>query len=93
MRFTRQLQYPISVTVYQSLECHSLNIFPISQMEASVADNSADPYNWKGLMSDVDRHGWCAVTVDIRNIYGLPFEVTLLRTQEGELYLLVIRIC
>lgn len=37
----------------------------------------------QALFNDVEEVGWCLFTIDVRNTYGLPFEVTLERVQEG----------
>ena len=29
--------------------------------------------------------GWCLLSIDVRNTYGSPFDVTLERVQEGEI--------
>ena len=37
----------------------------------------------KALLRSADGPGWCLFTIDVRNTYGLPFEVTFERIQEG----------
>ena len=78
---TRQLSYPVLVTVYNMLECHNMDIFPLS-----VGDREAEnaPKNKRQeLFKDVEEDGWCLFSIDVRNTYGLPFEVTLERVQKG----------
>ncbi|KAI9466349.1 TRAPP II complex [Lactarius psammicola] len=66
---TRQLSYPVLVTVYHMLECHNMDIFPLGQGAV--------------LFKDVEEEGWCLFSIDVRNTYGLPFEVTLDRVQKN----------
>ena len=68
---TRQISYPLMVTVYRMLECHSMDIHP---------------YPSSGVVSELgtfDHAEWCLFSVEVRNMYGTPFEVTIERTQEG----------
>jgi hypothetical protein len=63
------------------LECHNMDIFPLV-----VGDYEAEktPENRsQALFNDVEEEGWCLFTIDVRNTYGLPFEVTLERVQKG----------
>ena len=77
---TRQVSYPVLVTVYHMLECHNMDIFPLV-----VGDYGAKtPANKRqALFNVVEEEGWCLFTIDVRNTYGLPFEVTLERAQKG----------
>jgi Transport protein Trs120 or TRAPPC9, TRAPP II complex subunit len=78
---TRQLSYPVHVTVYHMLECHNMDILPLSVL-GHEAENA--PRNKRqDLLKDVEADGWCLFCIDIRNTYGLPFEVTLERVQKG----------
>ncbi|KAH9005302.1 TRAPP II complex [Lactarius hatsudake] len=76
---TRQLSYPVLVTVYHMLECHNMDVFPLDQggCEETSEDGRAV------LFKDVEEEGWCLFSVDVRNTYGLPFEVTLDRVQKN----------
>lgn len=76
--YTRQLTYPMTVTVYHMLECHDMSVMPLD----AFSDISDDSLRWNG-----DPHGWCLFSIEVRNTYGLPFEVTFDRTQQGELAL------
>ncbi|OCB84083.1 hypothetical protein A7U60_g8755 [Sanghuangporus baumii] len=71
--FTRQLLFPVLVTVYQMLECSGMNILPISAL-ATVKDGHNE---WNNLLAGVDDSGWSVLTLDVQNIYGLAFEVIL----------------
>ncbi|KAH9009241.1 transport protein Trs120 or TRAPPC9 TRAPP II complex subunit-domain-containing protein [Lactarius pseudohatsudake] len=77
---TRQLSYPVLVTVYHMLECHNMDVFPLNQggCEETSEDGRAV------LFKDVEEEGWCLFSIDVRNTYGLPFEVTLDRVQKSE---------
>ncbi|GJE90813.1 TRAPP II complex [Phanerochaete sordida] len=73
---TRQLSYPVLVTVYQMLECFNLDILPYSPDTAFL---SPEEHRAPLLIGDVD--DWCIFSVEVRNTYGIPFEVTFERDQ------------
>ena len=82
--------YPVLVTVYNTLECHGMDILPFPSVsaaqEARNAGDAAVTDGWKPILEgieDEDRD-WCLFTVDVRNTYGIPFEVTFERDQEGQ---------
>jgi len=58
-----------------------VDIFPLSvgYYEAEKTPASAR----RLLFKDVEEEGWCLFSIDVRNTYGLPFEVTLERVQKG----------
>ncbi|KAJ8462585.1 hypothetical protein ONZ45_g17885 [Pleurotus djamor] len=62
---TRQVSYPVVVTVYQMLDCQNMDILPLPA----------------GPLGDA---GMCLFSVEVRNTYGIPFEVTFERVQSGE---------
>ncbi|KAF8844938.1 hypothetical protein BDN67DRAFT_942470 [Paxillus ammoniavirescens] len=70
---TRQLTYPVTVTVYHMLECHDMNVIPLDALSGTGTIFSNPPG---------DSHEWCLFSIEVRNTYGLPFEVTFNRTQE-----------
>lgn len=79
--YTRQLSYPVTVTVYHMLECHDLRLMPMVDVNyddiGSRACNSVIH-----LLPEVDDPTeWCLFAIDVRNTYGLPFEVTFEREQ------------
>lgn len=79
---TRQLTYPVLVTVYHMLECHGMDILPYDSIgNYDVMDN--DAHTRSSLLSIGKEAGWCLFSVEVRNTYGLPFEVTFERDQEG----------
>ena len=78
---TRQVSYPVLVTVYHMLECHNMDIFPLVVGDYEAEKSTANQR--QALFNDVEEEGWCLFTIDVRNSYGLPFEVTLERAQKG----------
>ncbi|EGN95949.1 hypothetical protein SERLA73DRAFT_111910 [Serpula lacrymans var. lacrymans S7.3] len=81
---TRLLTYPVTVTVYHMLECHDMNILPFDNTSASTPreDEQDDSIqSCKSLTEVPDKDDWCLLSVDVRNTYGLPFEVTFERVQ------------
>ena len=67
------------VTVYQMLECHAMDIVPFPRHHSIQPDTSVN-----GEVLPVTESGWCLFSLDIRNTYGSPFNVTLERIQEGK---------
>ena len=80
--YTRQVSYPVLVTVYHMLECHNMDIFPLSVGDYDAGKTPVSKR--RELFKDVEEEGWCLFTIDARNAYGLPFEVTLERVQDGQ---------
>ncbi|TFK54866.1 hypothetical protein OE88DRAFT_1653405 [Heliocybe sulcata] len=84
--YTRQLSYPLLVTVYHMLECQAMDISPYEALEPSdlrAVHDSGDLSKIQPLLNIEDTVGWCLFSIDVRNTYGLPFEVTFEREQEG----------
>ncbi|KAG8217536.1 TRAPP II complex [Butyriboletus roseoflavus] len=71
--YARQLTYPMTVTVYHMLECHDMSLMPLNVF-SDIHDDS--------LQRDGDPHEWCLFSIEVRNTYGLPFEVTFDRSQQ-----------
>jgi hypothetical protein len=72
------------VTVYHMLECHGMDILPFPSHSSDDSDAVDD---WKkarrhDLYID-DEASWCLFSIEVRNTYGLPFEVSFDRNQEG----------
>lgn len=65
----------MTVTVYHMLECHDMSVMPLDAL-SNIHDDL--------LQRDSDPHEWCLFSIEVRNTYGLPFEVTFDRTQRGE---------
>ena len=79
---TRQLSYPVLVTVYHMLECFNLDILPYSP---DIAFLSVDAHRggtaFREPLQVQDPDDWCIFSVEVRNTYGIPFEVTLERLE------------
>jgi hypothetical protein len=81
---TRHLSYPVLVTVYHMLECYAMDILPCPGFAPSTEDSSSAVDATSGLLNNLgDGVGWCMFSVEVRNTYGLPFDVTFERHQEG----------
>ncbi|KAH7926321.1 hypothetical protein BV22DRAFT_1087325 [Leucogyrophana mollusca] len=78
---TRQLTYPVTVTVYHMLECYDMNILPLDNVDDLVDKGGDELLSSQQYLEQ--RAEWCLFSVDVRNTYGLPFEVTFERNQEG----------
>lgn len=71
------------VTVYHMLECHGMNILSFSRHSAEVDIDDQIVRMWRDeLKVDGEAH-WCLFSIQVRNTYGLPFDVTFERVQEG----------
>ncbi|KAF9464726.1 TRAPP II complex [Collybia nuda] len=88
---TRQLSYPVVVTVYHMLECYGMNILPFPSHPSD--DTKAFDASGKdgGDLHLGDETNWCLFSIEVRNTYGLPFEVSFDRAQEGTLPLTITR--
>ncbi|KAJ6496720.1 TRAPP II complex [Mycena vitilis] len=76
---TRQLSYPVMVTVYHMLECHGMDILPFPSVPLDLdEERTGDDDQYRG-----DEAGWCLFSVEVRNTYGLPFEVSFERIYQG----------
>jgi trafficking protein particle complex subunit 9 len=81
--FIRQLSYPLSVTVYHMLECHEMDILPFPSY---AANQDFQDQLRGGKKSDLvleEDWGWCLFSVEVRNAYGLPFDVAFSRMENG----------
>ncbi|EAU88629.2 hypothetical protein CC1G_12021 [Coprinopsis cinerea okayama7 len=67
--YVRQLSYPLSVTVYHMLECHEMDVLPFP----SYVDNE-----------DFQKRLKAGKKKEVRNAYGLPFDVTFSRMEDGK---------
>lgn len=79
--YTRQISYPIRVTVYPMLQCHNMDLIPFPSYHDHL---QAREGNTQSRHLDIDDGtSWCLFSVDVRNTYGSPFEVTFEREQAG----------
>ncbi|KAL1721168.1 TRAPP II complex [Schizophyllum commune] len=79
---TRQLSYPVLVTVYQMLQVSAMDVLPFP---AYVPPPGAYGRQARAnvVIDDESGDGWCLFSVEVRNSYGQPFEVYFDRVQEG----------
>ena len=67
---TRQLSYPVLVTVYHMLECHSMDILPysdtISAFHGNTPPKSADSERCNAFLNIGDAADWCIFCVEVR---------------------------
>ncbi|TDL27497.1 hypothetical protein BD410DRAFT_762504 [Rickenella mellea] len=78
---TRQLLYPVQVTVYQMLECRAMDLLPHTRVKAISGGMRDDVEQLKALLQCEDA-GYSLFTVDVRNTYGIPFEVSFIHESE-----------
>jgi len=67
------------VTVYRMLECHGMDILPYPSYPMEF-DNKSTKNNSNLFVED--KGAWCLFSVDVRNTYGTPFEVSIERIQK-----------
>ncbi|KXN89239.1 hypothetical protein AN958_05993 [Leucoagaricus sp. SymC.cos] len=79
--YTRQISYPIMVTVYPMLQCHNMDLISFPSYRDYMQASESTLYS-RHLNID-DGTSWCLFSVDVRNMYGAPFEVTFERDQSG----------
>jgi hypothetical protein len=81
--YTRQVSYPLVVTVYHMLECSGMDLlsFPSYPQLRSRKDESIKDEKYRHLDISEDT-GWCLFSIEVRNSYGTPFVVALSRTQD-----------
>src|SRR5258707_942597 len=77
--YIRQISYPLMVTVYHMLECSGMDLLPFPSYPQLRKDEN-EKFRHLGISEDF---GWCLFSIEVRNSYGIPFDVTLLRTQDG----------
>jgi hypothetical protein len=74
------------ITVYHMLECHAMDIlsYPDVNLSDGIEVSDAGRVRRSTLRVD-DQSSWCLFSIEVRNTYGLPFDVTFERLQEGGL--------
>lgn len=73
------MTYPVLVTVYHMLECYDMDILSYSGLNDRVGVGRPDP-----SPEDSEDYNWCLFSIEVRNTYGLPFEVTFERMDQGQ---------
>ena len=81
--YMRQVSYPLMVTVYHMLECSSMDILAFPSYSHSQLRGNKEAAQVKYLNIE-EESGWCLFSIEVRNSYGSPFDVTLVRTQKGK---------
>ncbi len=76
------------VTVYHMLECDGMNILSYTGATTALPpttddEDFPDARARKALLHIGDIADWCIFSIEVRNTYGSPFEVTFERKQEG----------
>jgi hypothetical protein len=69
------------VTVYHMLECSGMDLLPFPSYPQLRQKDENEKFRHLGISEDA---GWCLFSIEVRNSYGIPFDVTLLRTQDGD---------
>lgn len=78
--YMRQVSYPLMVTVYHMLECSSMDILAFP----SYSHRGNREIAHARYLSIEEEAGWCLFSIEVRNSYGSPFDVTLVRAQKGK---------
>ena len=60
------------------LECYDMDILSYSGINDRVGAGDPDPF-----LGESEDHNWCLFSIEVRNTYGLPFEVTFERMDKG----------
>lgn len=83
--YVRQISYPLMVTVYHMLECNGMDLLPFPAYPQAQRHKDDNPKNGRlQYLAITEDCGWCLFSIEVRNSYGTPFDITLLRTQFGE---------
>jgi hypothetical protein len=64
------------------LECSKMDVLHFPSYPKSPDNTNNDRFSPLKFGDDTDH--WCLFSVEVRNTYGSPFDVTLERTQNGE---------
>ncbi|KAG8861203.1 hypothetical protein FRB96_003153 [Tulasnella sp. 330] len=83
---TRQIVYPIDITVYSVLNCRSMDIVPHWHMKGTgkTLGSSLNQQDVsRELLGVVEGTDWCLFSIDVHNNHNTPFQVTITREAEG----------
>lgn len=72
------------VTVYHMLECSNMDLLQFPSYPPPLRRSNSSKNTRLDSLQSEDDAGWCLFSVEVRNTYGSPFDVTLVRTQDGE---------
>lgn len=78
---TRQIVYPIEITVYETLVARSMDIIPC-WINEHQDDTETDDSVKKSILQATNPDEWCLFNVDVCNRYTVPFEVIFERCQD-----------
>lgn len=65
-----------------------MDIIPFRKVDAPLESDGEEERARRALLEVEDEGDWCLFSVDVRNVYGLPFEVTFERKQDGMVVML-----
>jgi trafficking protein particle complex subunit 9 len=90
---TRQIIFPVLLTVYHTLECTSMDILRLPSSGSAGRDmlprhtkeEEVEDLSLSSLLrkKDADEE-YCLLAVDVRNVYGQSFEVSFQRENDRE---------
>ena len=60
------------------LECYDMDVLSYSGLDDRVGMGYLEP-----SLGGCEDHDWCLFSIEVRNAYGLPFEVTFERMEKG----------
>lgn len=84
MFHTRQLSYPVLVTVYHMLECHGLDVLPYTADMVDHISEDTPRTPAKKPLHVRNPEDWCIFSIEVRNTYGIPFEVIFDAGEDGK---------
>ena len=79
--YMRQVSYPLMVTVYHMLECSSMDLLAFPSYSHLRRRDKTVQVKYLNIEEEA---GWCLFSIEVRNSYGSPFDVTLVRAQKGK---------
>lgn len=65
------------------LECHEMDIMALRHMNHLSRQEIVVSNHALTLISGLQEYGWSVFCVDVRNTYGLPFDVTFSFGEDG----------
>jgi hypothetical protein len=74
---TRQIIFPILISVYHTLECTAMDVLRLP-LSSSMRSRDRKKASNSEHVEEVEEQ--CLVAVDVRNLYGQAFEVSFARS-------------